>query len=274
MNKLLFKIVNCCMPKGNYVNYQAEQLYNAITPVFEDPMDLSDWEILNIGNWGSARPDNICVGDASMVFIENGNYVSATQSYPQGITGKGWSGETSEVRYYMCGSMCSKYKVQIGQSVSVLATIDAFVGCCPAIWLFPSTRDEEEKEFYSKYYREIDLLESYPQNSSELNEVLQSWHFGTPEERYLVSKSFNKAGTYNQKLLFTVDLYEKKFIFKINGITTGIYYPCREEWNPKGMNLILSAAVTNSRKPYYNSDMVKQIPLGKLTTHGIKIKNL
>lgn len=273
MNSFYYNILNWRMPRGNFVNCQAENIFNAIIPTFEDPMNLSGWVKKEKGNWGSANPDTIGVYDTSMVYEEDKKFVIYTKTYPSGIIGKDWDGNDVEPRYYLLGEITSDYFVNIGQSVSVLCTVEPQIGCCPAIWLFPTHRDANDEIFYQTYYREIDLLESYPEKAKDLYHILQTFHGGTSENRKMFNTSFHKECSFARKILFTLDLHSHKFVLKINGITTGIYKPSKnEEW--RKMNIILSTAVTKERNPYFDVDMIEEKKLNQLTVHGIKISNL
>jgi hypothetical protein len=270
MNKLLYQIINYRMPNGNPANHKAESIFNEINSVLYDPLNPEYWHIMDKANWGSAPPDNIGVHSLNMVTLDSDKMTLCCETYPEGLYGKDYAGNTTEKRYYRNGLAVSTYHVSIGQSISILANVSTEKGCCPAIWLFPwFNTSEEEKLFYKNNYRELDLLESYPKSTKELNYILQSVHFGSPGNRKLLNKSFHKLDVFSEKVLFTIDLKKDKFVFKINGITTGIYRPGNDQW--KSMNLVLGEAVVKYRMTWSEEDISVQKTLGKMIIHGIKI---
>jgi hypothetical protein len=103
-------------------------------------------------NWGSARPDNICVYSKDNVKFGPDGITIDNRYEKEGVTGKDWQGKEVQ-RNYSSGSVetIETFGPE-GCFVAVVSLKYAALGAWDGVWLF-------DRDAVRPHYREIDLFE-------------------------------------------------------------------------------------------------------------------
>ena len=224
-------------------------MFSFTTPLGE----LDDWDIKDNGNWGSARPDNICVLQKKNIEIVDDNLVICTKK--EVVTGLGWKINNvppkPQLRQYTSGMITSNFELVSEGRYSTIVTLSKNVGGFPAWWFLVPFKEWEKK------YSEVDVFERMSHYLDKPTFLTFSTHKGYPREL------FNHQANIPCDLTFMIDVifHRKKRIVEtlINGITvfrTGMYYP-----DPKrSMVMKFNDAVSNFGGKVSVIDIDKHLP--------------
>lgn len=115
-------------------------------------LNEENFEVLDRLNWGSARPDNICVySKDNVTFNEEGIFID-NRYEENGITGKDWDGKEF-TRNYSSGSVQSKETFNPEGCFLVVVSLKyAALGAWDGVWFL-------DRDSTLPIYREIDLFE-------------------------------------------------------------------------------------------------------------------
>jgi hypothetical protein len=181
--------------------------------------DTDNWRILNQNDWGSARPDNLCVYVPTNVICENS--IVSLQTIKETATGKGWEGEEI-TRDYTSGWIETKYRLPM-EGVSMFRSkfrCQRDLGSWKAYWLFKN---------YGKRYQEIDGFEIFAHSEKNLSQWSSTVHWGPSGDNRTMYGHHVKLNTSDWIIMdIIVDQNRKRVKVKINGVlayVTGIGVP-------------------------------------------------
>ncbi len=118
--------------------------------------DEENFKVCDNHEWGSARPENICVFSAENVDFSQGGMIIDNRHEEGGVTGKDWQGNEL-TRRYSSGFVESKEAYEpYGCFFAVISLKYAALGAWDAAWLYDNISQ-------SPVYREIDLMERMSQ---------------------------------------------------------------------------------------------------------------
>jgi hypothetical protein len=191
-NKFLWEIINFLVRVRFYIIYKFFKdpdfnntiLENWVITKYDDMSNPNNWIATQVGNWGSARPDNIVVlTENNVSFSDSGLAVISKKEDPP-ITGKGWYGE-DVIRNYSSGSINSvDLKSPFGRFSAECEVNLRGDGSWPAFWFFTeNVIGEENLPFDDKTYFEIDGFEHFG-NLKNKQKISFTVHSGTSGERH------------------------------------------------------------------------------------------
>jgi hypothetical protein len=224
MNKFKFTIKNALLYykfwngyQLNKVEYpeivdQQEKIYGK--PVFVETFEnLDQWKIMDRGEWGSARPGNLCTFVKENISVKiNGNKRSLVISTtPEEAAGKGWNGE-EVIKPISSGLITCKFLVIPGQVVSATVnTTKSYPGSWFSFWLYKKDASGDER------YREIDIFEKFMERKDQ-KKYSVSIHGGSKNSREMMSFSYPMFFVDEEKVTFTCELYQHSAKVFVNGI--------------------------------------------------------
>jgi hypothetical protein len=183
-------------------------------PVFiDDFQNLDNWKVTDKGEWGSARPDNLCTYVKDNVFISEENGVRSliinTTSYE--AAGKDWDGNDI-TKPFSSGLVTSKFLIRPGQVVSAsVNTSQSYAGSWFAFWLIKKDVEGDER------YREIDIFEKFMEKKHQKKYTL-TIHGGTQNKREMMNFQYPLFFVNEAKMNFTCELHQHKVRIFLNGL--------------------------------------------------------
>jgi hypothetical protein len=224
MNKFKFTVNNALLYYKFWNGYKIKKIeYPEITdheektygkPVYKECFEnLDQWKVTDKGEWGSARPDNICVFVKENVSLKKnkGQNSLVITSTPDKATGKDWKGNTIE-RIISSGLVASKFRIKPGQAVS--ATVNAsqsYPGSWFSFWLFKMDVEGDHR------YREADIFEKFMEKPRHKQYKI-SLHGGTKTARELLNFNYPLYFVDEEKMTFTCEMHQAGVKIFLNGI--------------------------------------------------------
>jgi hypothetical protein len=224
MNKFKFRIKNYLLMARFARKYRLSKIeYPDIiqfldnkygTPLLIDDFHtLDNWQITDRGNWGSARPDNLCTYVKENVALQedNGKHSLVINTTPDEATGKDWNGN-DVTKPMSSGLVTSTFLVRPGQVVSATVnTSQSYAGSWFAFWLFKKGIEGDER------YREVDIFEKFMEKDFQ-KKYTMTVHGGTGEKREMMNFQYPLFYVNEDKMTFTCEFYQHKIRVFINGI--------------------------------------------------------
>ena len=224
MNKFIFTLKNAYLGYKFHNGYKSkkieypdildhlEKLYGK--PVFIGNFENQDqWKIMDRGEWGSARPNNLCtfVKEKVSVRKNNGRNSMLIHTTPDPATGKGWGGEEIP-RKISSGLATSNYPLKPGMVVSATVnTSQSYSGSWFSFWLMKKDVNGDDR------YREIDIFEKFMVKKDQ-KQYTMSIHGGRKEDRELMRCSYNMSAVDEKNITFTCELHQHSVKIFVNGI--------------------------------------------------------
>lgn len=240
--------------KRNKVDYNS--LYSDISKkwniIDEDLLkDKNRWNILEEGNWGSARPDNISVARPTNIIFNEDNNLSIINKYePDSVTGKDWDGNPV-TRYFSSGSISTKdFFEPIGKRFSLWCDLVPGVSTWPAFWLFYADESVDDKQYF-----EIDGFERFPNQ----NKLTFTVHWGPSDARKMYNRSVKYKGDSISFLnCIVVDRGKVKvYVNNILVFITSLGYP-KEEYK---VCCIISDSVNDDSGKINHDEITNELPI-------------
>jgi hypothetical protein len=220
MNKAKFRIKNRVLATKFAARYPRKGIRypDTITfldqkygpPEYVDPMNtLSNWTILDKGNWGSARPDNLCAYAKENVTLKGNSMVITTTA--EQTTGKDWNGK-DVTKPFRSGYVTSNRTIRPGQVVSAtLNTSESYAGSWFAFWLIKKHVEGDNR------YREIDIFEKFMEKKNQKRYSI-SIHGGSQSAREMMNFHYPRHLKDETSLTFTCELHSNSVVILVDGI--------------------------------------------------------
>ena len=181
----------------------------------DDFSEINDkrWRILEPTNWGSARPDNVCVYTPENITCDNS--ILSIHTVKKNAIGTDFEGN-QVFRQYTSGWVNSKFTVPMSGIRMFRAKIrcNKDLGSWKAYWLYKDS---------GKRYQEIDGFEQFAHSEKNLSKWSTTTHWGpTHSDRTMFGKSVKLENSDWMIFDIIVNQKRKRITVKINGVTSYI----------------------------------------------------